>query len=740
VNDQLEEILKIAATAPGNWQRFQAAGLLADCLGNDSPQLVADWPSRFSQLPPVSRAEMRRLPGQFLASVSDIVFRGTTSGTSGQHFIYFADHQWNHARQRARRRSLAWWGIDDFTPMINVASRLFPVRPCDMAIAGEPTLELIDRLLAQLAITPAALRGYPSRLCQIAAALTGQQLPLVIAVVCTGEPLFDFQRTLLEKVFNAPVVNEYGCQESGISGLSCPEYGHLHLDSDRCFYELVDGQLVTTDVFNRVMPMVRYQSGDALELDPDPCPCGRPGQIARVLGRVEQPGSPGYITMPALPGILSYQAIQANPHQVTLRAVPDSSHKPVQLQPLLDWAGATFGDVETRVVMQSPELPAAPPPAPCSTTIWIQTITRGSWAHWCQHPQFPDGEAYSVAQLLHQLIHPSVIRYNGLPFATWTLLQAVLNQVPSRDNAIAQITARVLLFSCCFLASDPAVNQIYENAAQRLQNSRVDDPECLSWEPLIATLFLDTERALAIWQDWFQEMDRGYPDQPPSWAIDGLTIQHLLYALEPAVQRAYRHLDKKLQPLRPLVSVLVGDLSCFAPLVGPWLLAHWFHLLHQQPLPDSPWLRPADPFANAWLTWRTQLLTDAPAASLTELEQMARCSEGAAARTPAEQERVALERAYGLLVNQQVPDPEQWLPILRQIQDQARGLAEQEIDPVPWHPLLKALVAPLLARGERTLAYDCLVTATTPSSRLAAFERFALRHNYKQNVLGRFEF
>ena len=255
---RLKEVLEAAAIAPGNRQRFLAAGLILDTTSNTKTRLSADWQNAFLRLRPIDKHTIRSNPGLFLANVDDVVYRGTTSGSRGKFFVYFAGNQWNQMRFVARRRSLAWWGIDDNTPIINVASRMQPVRSVDMAIAGTP--DQVIQFLLTLSQRPFVIRGYPSRLCEIAS--LQQELPPALAVICTGECLFDYQRTLLEKVWQAPVINEYGCQETGISGLTCPEVGRLHLDCDRCLYEIIDGQLVTTDLYNQVMPLVRYKCGD----------------------------------------------------------------------------------------------------------------------------------------------------------------------------------------------------------------------------------------------------------------------------------------------------------------------------------------------------------------------------------------------------------------------------------------------------------------------------------------------
>lgn len=109
--------------------------------------------------------------------------------------------------------SLGWWKIDDNTRIINLASRLLPVRNIDITLAGIIDGDWLKELFAILQESPSVIRGYPSRLCDVAGVLygLGQKIPLVLGVICTGENLFDFQRQILGEVFNASVIEEYGC-------------------------------------------------------------------------------------------------------------------------------------------------------------------------------------------------------------------------------------------------------------------------------------------------------------------------------------------------------------------------------------------------------------------------------------------------------------------------------------------------------------------------------------------------
>ncbi|NEQ26928.1 MAG: hypothetical protein F6K28_49490, partial [Microcoleus sp. SIO2G3] len=216
--NHLKRVLEAAVTTLGNRDRFLEAGLIhsKDCL-----QLSPDWQQAFLNLRPIDKETVRESSGLFLADVDDVVYRGATSGSQGQSFIYFAGTTWNEVRISSRRRALEWWEIDDNTPIINVASRMQPVRAIDVALAGEPTQDFIHTLSTLLTERPVVIRGYPSRLCEVATRFKSSKSS-VIAVICTGECLFEYQQALLEDVFHAPVINEYGCQETGIFGLTCP--------------------------------------------------------------------------------------------------------------------------------------------------------------------------------------------------------------------------------------------------------------------------------------------------------------------------------------------------------------------------------------------------------------------------------------------------------------------------------------------------------------------------------------
>jgi len=98
----------------------------------------------------------------------------------------------------------------------------------------------------------------------------------------SGEQLFDEQRNLIERAFNCPVVNQYGCHEFWILSYECPERT-MHAWGDDLLLETINdnvdaqsgkvGELVVTSLTNRIMPLIRYKLGDIVQMNVSNCKC-----------------------------------------------------------------------------------------------------------------------------------------------------------------------------------------------------------------------------------------------------------------------------------------------------------------------------------------------------------------------------------------------------------------------------------------------------------------------------------
>ena len=112
-----------------------------------------------------------------------------------------------------------------------------------------------------------------------------------------AEKLYEFQRSVIERVFGAPVFETYGSREFMLIGAECTEHRGLHITAEHLLVEVLsddgtptrageEGNVVITDLYNYGMPFVRYANGDRAIAGFEECACGRGLPVLRkVVGR-----------------------------------------------------------------------------------------------------------------------------------------------------------------------------------------------------------------------------------------------------------------------------------------------------------------------------------------------------------------------------------------------------------------------------------------------------------------------
>jgi len=120
-----------------------------------------------------------------------------------------------------------------------------------------------------------------------------------------GENMTEAMRRYIESVWKADCLLSYGQTEAfGAIGMESRDKAGYHLNEFHNFFEIIGadnegyGELVYTNLNRRVMPLVRYRSGDITKfLEPHPpksaadrnSPSGLPGRrIAKLRGRVNE--------------------------------------------------------------------------------------------------------------------------------------------------------------------------------------------------------------------------------------------------------------------------------------------------------------------------------------------------------------------------------------------------------------------------------------------------------------------
>lgn len=122
------------------------------------------------------------------------------------------------------------------------------------------------------------INGYTSVLLTFAKHLVSKNIilkqicPTLKVTISTSEVLSDDDRTILNKGFGVPVVNEYGASEIDVIAFEDQDYDWI-ISNENIFVEIVDddgeplpegeeGRIVITSLHNRAMPFIRYEIGD----------------------------------------------------------------------------------------------------------------------------------------------------------------------------------------------------------------------------------------------------------------------------------------------------------------------------------------------------------------------------------------------------------------------------------------------------------------------------------------------
>ncbi len=245
------------------------------------------------------------------------VLKVSTSGSTGEPFICYADQRQLEQRWAATQRSLEWTGyrfgdrqvrlwhqtvgmkwsqiirerIDAF-----LNRRLF-IPAFQMSEANiVQTIRKIDQY------QPALLDGYAESFNLLA--LYSKNVPIGKArpkgIVSSAQILPLQSRKAIEEAFHCSVFDKYGSREFSGIAYECSAHQGRHIVAENYIVEILKdgrpaqpgetGEIVITDLNNYCMPMIRYRIGDlAVAVNPtQKCSCGRGlPLIGKIEGRVQ---------------------------------------------------------------------------------------------------------------------------------------------------------------------------------------------------------------------------------------------------------------------------------------------------------------------------------------------------------------------------------------------------------------------------------------------------------------------
>ncbi|MEK9131667.1 MAG: glycosyltransferase [Patescibacteria group bacterium] len=245
------------------------------------------------------------------------ILKITTSGSTGEPFVCFADKHQLEIRWASTLRSMEWAGYRfgdkqirlwhqtlgmSFTQVIReYLDALFNRR------SFIPAFEMSDKNLKRFAkkleqVNPVLVDGYAESFNFLAHYLKNYDFKNIHpkGIISSAQMLPPQSRKIIEEKFGCKVFDKYGSREFSGIAYECGAHDGHHVIAESYIVEILKngvpakpgeiGEVVITDLNNYCMPMIRYRVGDlAVAMDNKTvCACGRGlPRIGEIEGRVQ---------------------------------------------------------------------------------------------------------------------------------------------------------------------------------------------------------------------------------------------------------------------------------------------------------------------------------------------------------------------------------------------------------------------------------------------------------------------
>jgi phenylacetate-CoA ligase len=222
-----------------------------------------------------------------------------TSGSTGQRLVFRRDKSVGNFHQAHQMRGRSWhkiqpgdteikfWGIAwklENTAKGKLTAYFKWLKDLSIGVLHLSAFAVKEQDLAEaykkfLRIRPSVIFGYGTAIYMFADFIKRnfEQAPddILKAIIYTSEYLSNERKSLIESVFNCPLVSEYGSVECGIHSFQCQE-GNSHFSDETLLFEVVDedgnkvldgqGTLLLTHLREKATPIIRYQIGDIISI------------------------------------------------------------------------------------------------------------------------------------------------------------------------------------------------------------------------------------------------------------------------------------------------------------------------------------------------------------------------------------------------------------------------------------------------------------------------------------------
>ena len=153
-------------------------------------------------------------------------------------------------------------------------------------------------------LKPKHILSYPSAITNLAIYMKRNNIegiPSVKSILSHAETLYEWQKDLLEEIFQCRVYNQYGQREPVTLGGTCEHSNYFHMFPEFGVTELIEkngksvkkegeiGEVVGTGFHSYIFPFIRYRTGDLGVYTTKNCSCGRNYPlIERIEGRSQE--------------------------------------------------------------------------------------------------------------------------------------------------------------------------------------------------------------------------------------------------------------------------------------------------------------------------------------------------------------------------------------------------------------------------------------------------------------------
>jgi phenylacetate-CoA ligase len=314
------------ATEHSPWHRQRLAhidieGMAPAGLAAIPPMTKSDLMTHWDSIVADRRCTLAAAEAHLAMLTTDAYFLGdchviASGGSSGQRGVFLYDwHGWAASWLGLMRGVFAVVGRDPKAsagPWAAVAAgrathatgavlRTFsdPTRPIALAPVTLALSEIVDALNR---MKPSTLVCYASMLPVLSEEARSGRLNIEPKLICsTGEPLLPEMRAAAEAVWSVPVLNSYATSESIGEVFPCEHGPGFHIGEDLNIVELADekgrpvpcgvrsAKILLTNLYNKAMPLIRYEIADEFTASCSPCACGAAYlKVDDVQGRAEE--------------------------------------------------------------------------------------------------------------------------------------------------------------------------------------------------------------------------------------------------------------------------------------------------------------------------------------------------------------------------------------------------------------------------------------------------------------------